>query len=250
MMSTKARKRAALKQMRPARSLGRPRADGRPPITRAQILDTASELFAKLGVSGTSIRDIADKLGIHTASVFYLFATKEDIVSEVATRLCTREVEHFNAIRALALAPDVTLYKVIRDDALFSASGEGDQRRLFMLPELRSPRFPQVAAVAETVVQSYGEILREGVKAGQFLELPLRATAEAINSIAVTGALSWKPQLIGTPREIGRDVARFALRSVLARPARLDAIERKALSIHIEATKSRPLIPDLQRGFK
>ncbi len=47
-------------------------------------MDAASELFAKLGVAGTSVRDIAQKLGNHTASIFHLFPTKQDIVSEVA----------------------------------------------------------------------------------------------------------------------------------------------------------------------
>lgn len=218
---------------RTSRRLGRPRADGRPPITREQILDAATERFAKVGVAATSVRDLAGGLGIHAASIFHQFPTKEDIVSAVAGKIFAGELAHFEAIRDLGLPADVTLYKIVRDDALFCASGEGDQRRLFLLPELRSGRFPQLERLWDQLVGHYDDVIRSGIADGVFRDVPRRATAEALNSLAMTGALSWNAATLGSPRDLGREIARLALRSVLVMPQRLDAIERRALAVHV-----------------
>ncbi|WP_222122091.1 TetR/AcrR family transcriptional regulator [Curtobacterium sp. 9128] len=48
--------------------------------TRAEILRVALELFTARGYEGTSIRDIAEALGITKSSLYYHFAGKEAII--------------------------------------------------------------------------------------------------------------------------------------------------------------------------
>ncbi|GAA2745092.1 TetR/AcrR family transcriptional regulator [Kitasatospora cinereorecta] len=48
--------------------------------TRARIIDVALELFAAQGYEKTSLREIADRLGVTKAALYYHFKTKEDIV--------------------------------------------------------------------------------------------------------------------------------------------------------------------------
>ncbi|MBT2501311.1 TetR/AcrR family transcriptional regulator [Curtobacterium sp. ISL-83] len=48
--------------------------------TRAEILRTALEQFTERGYEGTSIRDLAEALGITKSSLYYHFANKEAIV--------------------------------------------------------------------------------------------------------------------------------------------------------------------------
>ena len=54
-------------------------ADGRAAIRRRQVLTVASELFAKKGFEATSIRDIAAAAGMMSGSLYYHFASKEDL---------------------------------------------------------------------------------------------------------------------------------------------------------------------------
>jgi TetR/AcrR family transcriptional regulator, cholesterol catabolism regulator len=54
-------------------------ADGRAAIRRRQVLTVASELFAKNGFEATSIRDIATAAGMMSGSLYYHFASKEDL---------------------------------------------------------------------------------------------------------------------------------------------------------------------------
>lgn len=61
----------------PARR-GRPRGS-----TRERILDVALELFTEQGYEQTSLREIAERLGVTKAALYYHFKSKEDIVSSL-----------------------------------------------------------------------------------------------------------------------------------------------------------------------
>lgn len=213
--------------------MGRPRSDGRPPLTRQEVLDAARSSFARLGIAGTSIRSIAQQLGSHPASVFHHFPTKEHVIAAVATDIFGRQLPHMHAVLAIGAAPDVALYKLVRDDAMFSAGGEGDQRRVFLLPEIRSAQFPQVREMWEAMAENYAGVLRDGIASGVFREVPARVTAEFLCTLPIVSIVSFSSERFGSDREIGRQVARFALRSLLAKPARLEAVEKQALSIHV-----------------
>ena len=56
-----------------------PRADNRLP----QILDAAARLFRTQGFQGTSVRDIVRAVDMLPGSLYYHFATKEDLLAEV-----------------------------------------------------------------------------------------------------------------------------------------------------------------------
>lgn len=48
--------------------------------TRQRIQDIALELFAEQGYEKTSLREIAERLGVTKAALYYHFKTKEDII--------------------------------------------------------------------------------------------------------------------------------------------------------------------------
>jgi AcrR family transcriptional regulator len=51
--------------------------------TRERILEVAEELFTTQGYDKTSLRDIAERLGITKAALYYYFGRKEDILLEL-----------------------------------------------------------------------------------------------------------------------------------------------------------------------
>jgi AcrR family transcriptional regulator len=53
---------------------------GRRSDTRARIQQVALELFAEQGYERTSLREIAERLGVTKAALYYHFKSKEDIV--------------------------------------------------------------------------------------------------------------------------------------------------------------------------
>jgi AcrR family transcriptional regulator len=57
--------------------------DERRKDTREQIRVVALQLFAERGYAGTSLREIAERLGVTKAAVYYHFPTKEDILASL-----------------------------------------------------------------------------------------------------------------------------------------------------------------------
>ena len=69
----------------PNPSTGRPERRG--DVTRERILDVAMELFNQQGYERTSLREIAGRLGVTKAALYYHFKSKEDILLELHLRL-------------------------------------------------------------------------------------------------------------------------------------------------------------------
>jgi AcrR family transcriptional regulator len=57
--------------------------------TRQRILAVALELFAGQGYAGTSIRDIAERMSVTKAALYYHFASKEEILDAVTEPFMT-----------------------------------------------------------------------------------------------------------------------------------------------------------------
>jgi len=55
--------------------------------TRARILDVALELVTERGYAGTSIRDLAERLHLTTAAIYYHFASKEALLDALVAPL-------------------------------------------------------------------------------------------------------------------------------------------------------------------
>lgn len=58
--------------------------------TRDRILEVALELFSRQGYEGTSIRDIAERMSITKAAVYYHFRAKEELLADLLTPATAR----------------------------------------------------------------------------------------------------------------------------------------------------------------
>jgi AcrR family transcriptional regulator len=68
-----------------------PAAPEHPKPRKEEILDVATSLFAAHGFEGASMNDVAERVGMRKASLFYHFATKDALYEAVLDRL-VREV--------------------------------------------------------------------------------------------------------------------------------------------------------------
>jgi len=60
--------------------------DARRTDTHERILEVAARLFSERGFAGTSIRDIADALGVTKAALYYHFPSKDAILGELVAQ--------------------------------------------------------------------------------------------------------------------------------------------------------------------
>lgn len=55
--------------------------DGRSPSTRERILDVSLRLFSEQGYDKTSLREVAENVGVTKAALYYHFPSKESVLS-------------------------------------------------------------------------------------------------------------------------------------------------------------------------
>jgi TetR/AcrR family transcriptional regulator, cholesterol catabolism regulator len=74
---------------------------------RVRIIDEAATLFARQGVSATTVREIADAAGILSGSLYHHFASKDEIVDAVVSGFLRDLRARYDAVLAEnAKAPD------------------------------------------------------------------------------------------------------------------------------------------------
>ena len=61
----------------------------RPALTKDQIISKAIELADKGGINALSMRKLAAELGIKAMSLYYYFATKDELIAQMADKLVT-----------------------------------------------------------------------------------------------------------------------------------------------------------------
>lgn len=72
------------------------------PVLRQQILDSASRLFHDRGFAGTSIRDIAEAVGISSSTMYHHFTNKQEVLSAIVTKF----MDDFNVATIPVLADE------------------------------------------------------------------------------------------------------------------------------------------------
>lgn len=218
------------KQLSVKRPVGRPRADGKPPVQRQEIFMTATRLIAQHGYTGTSLRMIAEELGIKAPSIIQLFNTKDRLLIELVTFLTQFSLAFHHALDAEAMPPDVRLYKMIFEETRAVSGANRDAISVYYLPELRQPQFKEAQQQRALMIAQYQRQIEAGVSQKLFRDVNVAATAERVFQLTETGIIALDPQSLGSPAEQGRSTAEFVLQSLLVKPARRDAIARKAMA--------------------
>lgn len=85
-----------------------------PEDTRTRIQDIALRLFTEQGYEATSLREIAEELGVTKAALYYHFRTKDDIVASLVD-VRVQEIEKLLAwIRSQPRTPETRRELVVR----------------------------------------------------------------------------------------------------------------------------------------
>jgi AcrR family transcriptional regulator len=98
--------------------------------TRQRILDVALDLFTEQGYDGTSLRQIAEQLGVTKAALYYHFESKEDILMALHMRI------HEFGRDALMLIGEQPVSLALWEQLLDQVVGEMlAQRKIFLMHE-------------------------------------------------------------------------------------------------------------------
>ncbi|MFI9383329.1 TetR/AcrR family transcriptional regulator [Kutzneria sp. NPDC052558] len=163
---------------------------------RTQIILAAIEVIAEIGYAQTSIRKIADRVGVAMSVVLYHFANKDELVREILSHAWSEAID--SVVPAVEMEPTATgklrayilanadfirshrtQFAAVLDIALSYRTADGQlMDRLEMPPEL-------LAGIAKLDLKT---ILRQGQDSGEFAEFDVARTAMAITG-AINGAV-------------------------------------------------------------
>ncbi|NIH80805.1 TetR/AcrR family transcriptional regulator [Amycolatopsis viridis] len=137
---------------------------------RTEILRRAAPLFAQKGISGCTVRDIAEVAGILSGSLYHYFDSKDTMVSEIVSAYLRSLVERYEITMASAVDGRARLHALIldsleasRDHPHASEIYQGN-RGYFAAHEQCSP----TRELATRIFETWQEAITLGVEEGAF----------------------------------------------------------------------------------
>ena len=177
------------------------RSDGRSRYD--DLLDAATQLFARLGYERTTVRLIADEMGIESGSLYSHISSKEQVLRDIVGRtanaffdraeaaLAAAESESAEArLRALCRAHMRVVHE--REDAVRVYYDEWRK--------LQGEYHDEIVALRDRYEGMFAGVVRDGIKSGEFTRQEVRWVV-----LAVLSALNWTPQWYAPGGRLGPD---------------------------------------------
>jgi len=136
-----------------------------------EVLDAAATVFAEKGYAGASTRDIAERLGVRQASLYYYFPSKERALGAICELGVKDFIANLQAIMAQTLPAERKLREAIANHlAPLRAHPDADYVCVFLRHrhELPDGLRHAVAGLARTYQDLIERLFREGIATGAF----------------------------------------------------------------------------------
>lgn len=179
---------------------------------KREIETRATELFRKKGYTGSSMRDLAQVMGMEAASLYSHIKSKEDLLHGI----CFRMADAFFSAQQAVANPELSYLEqlenamvahvgVITQDTAASAVFFNEWRHLSPDP------LAQFTALRQDYETKFRELLEAGIKAGEFRAVDANFTTLTLFS-AMNVIYTWyKAEGSKSPEEIGRELARLLI---------------------------------------
>ncbi|HEX9897439.1 MAG TPA: TetR/AcrR family transcriptional regulator [Dehalococcoidales bacterium] len=185
---------------------------------RKQIFDTAIHLFIEKGVVDTSMREIANAVGITTGGLYHFVKSKDEIIRMVtensmyahesvkALRKNLGDVSPTEAFRAC-----VKCWLTVPPGALEQTSFL-DREKVHMEPDMQD----SVSDTVRNLIHFFEDLLNDGIEAGEF-EVD-NVTLVAFNTYMLRGLYAtrqWFLKDMFTPEEFAGQQTNIILKQIL-----------------------------------
>ena len=170
-------------------------------LQKARMLKAAAKCFNQKGYSGTSLRDVADVLGLTDAALYYYVQNKEELVYLCYVRaadlgreaLDRAEVEGRNGM-------DVML-RYFRYHIEMMVGDRGPIAIMSEIPSLKTDHRDEVMELSRRHSSNFETVLATGIADGSIRQCNVRMTGNAI-----MGSINWIPKWYHGDAEQGRQL--------------------------------------------
>ncbi|MFC4452700.1 TetR/AcrR family transcriptional regulator [Deinococcus sonorensis] len=187
---------------------------------REQIYEVAGQLFSERGYHGTSMRDLAARLGIQGGSLYAHIASKEELLVELVERAAHQFDEALFSLSAADLPPEAKLREAMRRHLEVVAQNMDSATVFFHeWKHLSPPAYQRVTAWRDTIDHFYRELIQEGIRSGDFrADLDVKMSAYLVLS-AVNWAYTWyRPGGSLTPGQVVDQFGQMLLDGLRSQP--------------------------------
>lgn len=176
---------------------------------KEQVIRKAAELFREKGYAASSMRDLAQKLGIEAASLYSHIKSKEEILQNLCFDMAAEfrksldEVEKLNISAADKLSRGITGHiQVMAKDLTASAVFMNEHRHL------SQPWLREFLLLRINYINRFKAIIEAGVKAGEFKsEIDRKLAVMTLFSSLNWMPLWYDPSSSIDPNELGKQLA-------------------------------------------
>lgn len=215
------------------------------PDRREVILSAAAEMFARKGLRATTVRGIAEAVGLFSGSLYHHFPSKDAIIDEVLTR-------YLDAIRsryAMVLASGKSPAESLHDLVVTSLEVAEEQPHATAIYQNESqylrevPGFRHIQASAGEIQRTWLQVIEAGVADGSFRDdIPPRVFYRLIRD-AVWLSTRWhRPEGTYSTRQLAEDVTALFLHGFTASGVPLEpraAGQAKKMNGSAKASRTR-----------
>lgn len=176
---------------------------------REQVIRSAAELFREKGYAASSMRDLAQKLGIEAASLYSHIKSKEEILRNLCFDMASEFRKSLDAVEKQDVSASEKLrlgiighIQVMAKDLTASAVFMNEHRHLSQ-PYLRDFLLLRI-----NYINRFKTIIEEGIASGEFKE----TIDKKLAVMTLFSSLNWMPQWydpVGTiePVQLGQQLA-------------------------------------------
>ena len=156
---------------------------------RDRMLRAAADCFNQKGYSGTSLKDVANRLGLTDPALYYYVRSKEELVY-----LCYLRAAEVGR-EAMQLAIDSgqdgldKVLRYLRNHVDFMVGERGPIAIMSEVPSLNSEHRKEVLKLSRKHSAAFEALLEEGIADGSIAPCNVRMTGNAI-----MGAVNWIPK--------------------------------------------------------
>lgn len=183
---------------------------------RSRILKAAASCFNQKGFSGTSLKDVADRLGLTDAALYYYVKNKEELVYQCYLRAAELGKEAMDRARTDGHSGLEQTQLYLRYHLGIMVGEQGPVAIMSEIPSLKRRHRNEVLEISRRHSAAFEAFLTAGIADGSITDCNVRMTGNAI-----MGSINWVPKWYHGDRDMAKNIiAEFPV--ILTRGLRSD----------------------------
>jgi AcrR family transcriptional regulator len=174
-------------------------------LQRDRLLKAAAHCFNQKGYSGTSLKDVANQLGLTDAALYYYVRNKEELVYQCYVRAAEIGRDAMDRAIADGNCGFDQVRRYIRYHLEYMLGDRGPIAIMSEIPSLQRNHRDEILEFSRRHSSRFEALLKKGIDDGSVVRCDIRMTGNAI-----MGSINWIPKWFhGDERTAGRVLQEF-----------------------------------------